>query len=107
MKTDYAAHDTRYLQLRAEGAPGWDSVEVSCERELGWALEGLELAHVKRVLELVVEQETTRGGWWHEASRSPGSTFRRPRLPGRTNARWWAHNSWSVMSLPVSRVSTI
>lgn len=54
MKTDYAAHDARYRQLRAEGASGWDPTEVASdrERELGWALAAIEQLAGKRVLEL-------------------------------------------------------
>ncbi|HET9988654.1 MAG TPA: methyltransferase domain-containing protein [Kofleriaceae bacterium] len=53
MKTDYAAHDARYRQLRDEGAPGWDTAEVYREREteLAWGLAALE-APGKRLLEL-------------------------------------------------------
>jgi len=42
-KTDYAAHDGRYRQLRADAADGWDSADVyrEGERELTWAFADL------------------------------------------------------------------
>jgi 2-polyprenyl-3-methyl-5-hydroxy-6-metoxy-1,4-benzoquinol methylase len=44
VKTDYAAHDARYQQLRTQGAVGWDTEEVYLEREaeLAWARASLE-----------------------------------------------------------------
>ncbi len=52
--TDYAGHDTRYQQLRLQGAPGWDTAEGYLEREveLAWALAALEPGNGRRVLEL-------------------------------------------------------
>lgn len=57
MKTNYAAHDAKYLALRAHGAPGWDTEEVFLEREaeLVWSLAALDAnggAPGRRVLEL-------------------------------------------------------
>lgn len=51
-RTDYAAHDDRYVRLREQGAPGWDSAEVYREREveLDWAVAGARPG--ARVLEL-------------------------------------------------------
>jgi 2-polyprenyl-3-methyl-5-hydroxy-6-metoxy-1,4-benzoquinol methylase len=42
-RTDYAAHDARYRQLRASGADGWDPADTDEARnaELGWAFAHL------------------------------------------------------------------
>lgn len=52
MKTDYAGHETRYRQLKARGAAGWDEEDLSAlrERELAWALATGPIG--ARVLEL-------------------------------------------------------
>ncbi|HUS27675.1 MAG TPA: methyltransferase domain-containing protein [Kofleriaceae bacterium] len=43
-KTDYAAHDARYRQLREEGAPGWDTADGYREREAeyAWAIDAID-----------------------------------------------------------------
>lgn len=52
LKTDYAAHEARYRQLRVEGASGWDPDDVEREHELEWLLDALGPLSGKRVLEL-------------------------------------------------------
>lgn len=53
LRTDYFAHDARYRELRADGAPGWDREDHSAEheRELEWALAAMG-THGTRLLEL-------------------------------------------------------
>lgn len=52
MKTDYAAHEARYREQKANGADGWDEEDLSAlrVRELAWALSTGPMG--KRVLEL-------------------------------------------------------
>jgi SAM-dependent methyltransferase len=54
VKTDYAAHDARYRQLREQGAPGWDTADGYREREaeLAWAFAQLDARAGDRLLEL-------------------------------------------------------
>jgi SAM-dependent methyltransferase len=54
VRTDYAAHDRRYRELRTAGADGWETPQDFAERtrELDWIIDALAPCEGKRVLEL-------------------------------------------------------